>query len=78
MRIATKGIFAVKYEPVKHLRPPPPKWRSVFCRPQNTLPVSDHTARRGGFSRAVCSAAPFGGITRETARVKCERKLLRG
>ena len=46
MRIKTKAIFAVNYLPVKHLRPPPPKWASVFCGPQNTLPGSDEATRQ--------------------------------
>jgi len=49
-----KGIFAVKYEPVKQLRPPLPRWASVFRGPQNTLPGNDYTARRGGLSAAPC------------------------
>lgn len=37
MRVAAKRILAVKYQAVKHLRPSPPKWGSVFCGRQNTL-----------------------------------------
>jgi hypothetical protein len=33
-----KDIFAVRYEPVKHLPSYPPSWRSAFCGRQNTLP----------------------------------------
>jgi len=47
MRIATKGILAVKCEPVKQLRPPSTEWASVFCGGQKTLPVTDESTREG-------------------------------
>jgi hypothetical protein len=46
MRIDTKGILVLNYEPVKQLRRRPPKWGSVFCGPQNTRAVGDDTTRQ--------------------------------
>ena len=59
MRIATKGIFAVEYEPVKELRLRSPKRGSVFCARQNTLPISDKSTRQGAFRprRVFCRRA---------------------
>jgi hypothetical protein len=46
MRIETTGILDVKHISVKQLRPPHPKWGSVFCGRQNMLTVSDKTTRQ--------------------------------
>ncbi len=63
MRIETKDIFAVNDQSVKHLRPPPPKWGSVFCGRQNTLAARDETTRHGektgGLAMTQSIAAPL-------------------
>ena len=46
MRVATKRILAVNYELIKHLRPSPPKWGSVFYGRQNTRALSGTTTRQ--------------------------------
>ena len=48
MRVATKHILAVNYELIKHLRPSPAKWGSVFYGRQNTLAVNGTTTRWRG------------------------------
>ena len=73
-RIPTKRIFPLDYRLVKHLRPPPPPWASVFCGRHSTRALSGTTARQEAPGTAP-GVLPVGGAGEQAASLSADTDL---